>query len=210
MCQRTERNESIDKAACWRNRQALALLAAGSLQGEGEAAESLKRHIETCSGCRQYWQELTEVAAGLIDSHLEADLELSAAFHHKLMRRLRHESAGAPRRWTMSEALVDLFEKWWQTAGAAGALIIVLLVIAFVAVWPSKNRASTSRSMSSYAGLNQSAKPQKDPSPTLAAYETAASQSLETFDALLTRQANRPTPTMPVYRASPFTVSLAE
>ena len=209
MSDETKRNQSIDRRtrACLANRQAIALLAAGDLQGK--ESERLKSHFATCSGCRQYWQELIQVTGGLASSSLEPEIEPSPGFHNKLMRRLRQEPATAVRR-RLPEALTSLLAWRWQTAAAAFAVIVIILWVVFVAVSPAHNDSTGSRKPYSYAGLTQSVKPQSDLSPTLASYEAAASQSLDHLDALLTRQANRPNAGLPVYRASPFAFSAGE
>jgi hypothetical protein len=71
-----------------------------------------------------------------------------------------------------------------------------------VAIW----RQSPVVSPSARAGIQtvSVSDADNDLAPTIANYQRVANQSLDKLDVLLTRQGNRPLPSMPIYTASMF------
>jgi hypothetical protein len=84
------------------------------------------------------------------------------------------------------------------------AIAALLAVGVIVAIWrqpsvvPSPRIASTKTVSVSDAD--------NDLAPTIANYQRVAIQSVDKLDALLTKQGNRPLPSMPVYTASTLTL----
>ncbi|HYG36906.1 MAG TPA: zf-HC2 domain-containing protein [Clostridia bacterium] len=181
---------------CPKNRKRIAWLAIDAL--EAAEAQELREHLENCAACRQYWQEIVNVTAGLSKVESGLAVQPSAAFHARLARRLKAEPA-LPY-W--KQAALDLravLASWrvaWSTLGV-GALVVV--------VWLTTVRSPTIHApqqpehLSAIREFSQQQLP-----PTLAAYQKVANRSLDEFDSLLTHQASRVLPRAPIFSASSF------
>ena len=185
---------------CAQNRKLNAWLASNAL--DARQTRQLQAHLETCEGCRRYLAEISNVTERLVAAESNPDVQASEIFHQKLAGRLR-----AAKPDSIGEILAAYFRGTllnWRVALPAIAALVVIGVT--VAVWrqspvvPSPSRASTQTA--SVSDIDD------DLAPTIANYQRVANQSLDKLDALLTRQGNRPLPSMPIYTAS--TLGLAQ
>ena len=162
---------------CAKNQKHLAWLALDTL--DRQEAATLRAHIETCEGCRHYFGELKHVTQTLQATEVSTEIQPSEAFHRRVTNAIRAQEFQRPAQllpaWfgsAMSDWRVALY-----TLGSAATVVALCL-----APWPR--------------GVTESANQpatviQANFSPTLANYQSAADHSLEEFDELLTRQANR-------------------
>ena len=179
---------------CAQNRKLIAWLASNAL--EARQARQLQAHLETCEGCRRYLAEISNVTERLVAMESNPDIQASEVFHQKLAGRLRAAKPDSVR-----EILVAYFRgtllNWRLALPAIAALVLVGVTVANwrqPPVVPSPLIASTQ----TVPALDAD----NDLAPTIANYQRVANQSLDKLDALLTRQANRSLPPMPVYTAS--------
>lgn len=148
--------------------------------------QQLRAHLETCAGCRQYLAEISHVSESLAAAEYHSDIEASETFHRKVAGKLRSAKTGS-----LAEIVTAYFRgitlKWRLAAPAVAALVIGIIVATRPSVTPRATMAS---------GADH------DLEPTLANYQQAADQSLEKFDALLTRQSRQMSPPGPIYTVS--------
>jgi anti-sigma factor RsiW len=178
---------------CVRNRKLIACLAAGAL--EEASARELRAHLETCPGCRRYFEEMSAVTAKLAFPKDASEVHTTTAFHQAWLRRLPTQSQTSF--WhQLAEQLQALRSSWRVALPAFSAVALVVLIglLSFVHRPP----------LSPTTGPTHITEAQtKEPlAPTLANYERVATRSLDEFDALLTVQAQRPPPAAPLYTAS--------
>lgn len=174
--------------SCRNNREAIVLLAAGELAPE--EAERLRVHAQACPGCARYLREMTTVSETLLAGTHEPEVEASASFHSLVLSRLRSQEPATG--WSWFERLT-LIEKWGMaTAAVAVALVLVSAVFLRTSHAPPRDIANNT--------VERHDEPEL--APTLSNYHVVANHSLEQFDELLTRQANRALPRAPLYTPS--------
>jgi len=181
--------------ACFSKRKPIALLALGEL--DEREAHSLRSHIQSCAGCRQYLEELSGLAGRLDTVNRSPALAPSPSFHRNWVSRLKAEPSAS-----LWQILTERLS--WRMAlpalGAAAALLILTLSLlhrqpAAPTTVPFTRAEATSMT------------PARDLSPSVANYQRVAVRSLDEFDDLLTAQASRkPSPT-PLYTASSFAIA---
>jgi len=178
---------------CHRNRKSLACLALGEL--EAGPAQALRAHAENCAGCRQYLAEVSQLnrilAASGEGSRTEA--QASVGFHQRVLRALRTEGSAPALSRRLSRGGPSLLD-WRLGVAALGAAVLVLAALRFIS---SPRPPLSIVSLQSQTRLTLAA----EAAPSFANYQMAADRSLNDLDDLLTRQANRPLPAVPVYRA---------
>ncbi len=185
---------------CAQNRKLIAWLASNAL--DARRTRQLQAHLETCEGCHRYLAEISNVTEKLVATESNPGVQASEVFHQKLAGRLR-----ASKPDSIGEILAAYFRgtrlNWRVTLPTIAALVVIGVT---VAIWrqppvvPSPRIASTQTASVSDADDNLA--------PTIANYQRVANQSLDKLDELLTRQGNRPLPSMPIYTAS--TLGLAQ
>jgi len=185
---------------CAQNRKLIAWLVANAL--DARQTRQLQAHLETCEGCLRYLAEISNVTERLVATESNPDIQASERFHQKLAGKLR-----AAKPDSMGEILAAYIRgtllNWRVALPAMAALVVIGITIA---IWrqppvvPSPRMASTQTALVSDAD--------DDLAPTIANYQRVASQSLDKLDELLTKQGNRPLPSMPIYTAS--TLGLAQ
>lgn len=168
---------------------------------DARQTRQLRAHLETCEACRSYLAEISHVTKSLATVEMNPDLQASAHFHRRLAQKLR-----AAKPDSFGERLAAYLQRSkldWRVAVPVVAALVFIGVL--LATWPQPPpviaRHSEAPSFVLVSGSDQ------DLAPTIANYQRAAAQSLEKFDALLTRQSQRALPLMPSYTAS--TLSLA-
>jgi anti-sigma factor RsiW len=185
---------------CAQNRKLIVWLASNAL--DARQARQLRAHLETCEGCRRYLAEISNVTEKLAQTEANPDVQASESFHRKVAGRLR-----ASKPDSIGEILAAYLRGTLLNWRVSLPVIAVLVVIGVtVATW----RQPTQVSSSPRAGTQTAPVPEADSdlSPTIANYQRVANQSLDKLDALLTKQGNRPLPSMPIYTAS--TLGLAQ
>jgi len=181
---------------CLRNRKRLAWLVLDELDAR-EAAQ-LRLHMETCAGCRRYFEEVSAVKATLASADGGPEVVASESFHRRLASRLRAEPAGSP--WgDLAGRLAGLRLTWRVALPALGAAAVLIVLVSSLARHPGAPVPAPIR-------LQAEAIPnaKSDPAPTIANYERVANRSLDELDDLLTRQAIKSHSPAPIYRASLF------
>jgi anti-sigma factor RsiW len=185
---------------CAQNRKLIAWLALNAL--EARQTRQLQAHLETCEGCRRYLAEISNVTETLAAAAANPDVPASESFHRKVAGRLRAAKPDSP-----DEILAAYFRGTllnWRVALPAIAALVVIGVT--VAIWRQPPNVSSSPPAGIQTALVSDA--DYDLAPTIANYQRIANQSLDKLDELLTRQGNRPLPSMPIYTAS--TLGLAQ
>jgi hypothetical protein len=186
---------------CAKNRKRIAWLALDVL--DARQARDLRAHIETCEGCRQYFEEARRLNRALENARPVTDLEATDSFHRAVTRAIKAE-----RRLPLREAVAELFRaasgRWRWALPTLGAVAVALGLFSILLSRPRTAPLPTPAPSAFQAASAPDLK--KDPPPTLANYELAASRSLDDLDALLTREANRPQTRFTNYTASMFAI----
>jgi hypothetical protein len=186
---------------CFGKRRLVALLALGEL--DVRRAPALRAHLQTCAGCRAYFEAMSGISQKLAAADSQPELETSAVFHQRLMGRLRSEQA--PPAWNSPGAWLAGLRLNWRVAlpvASAGALLVLAL-----ALFP--RHPGTSPSVQVSRPAQALLPPGRSLSPTVANYQQVASRSLDEFDDLLSAQARRNPCPAPSYTASMFAVASA-
>ena len=181
---------------CAQNRKLIVWLASNAL--DARQTRQLQAHLETCEGCRRYLAEISSVTEKLVATESNPDVQASEVFHQKLAGKLRVAKPDS-----MGEILAAYLRGTllnWRVALPSVAALVMIGVT--VAIW----RQSPVVSPSARAGIQtvSVSDADNDLAPTIANYQRVANQSLDKLDVLLTRQGNRPLPSMPIYTASMF------
>jgi len=159
-------------------------------------ARQLREHLETCEGCRRYQAEISNVSARLAAVEVNPAIHASESFHRNVAQRLRAakpDSFGA-----ILAAFIRSCRLSWRAAAPVAVALAPISII--FATWPQPAQVVIHPSAAPSARLASGS--DNDLAPTLANYERAADQSLEKFDALLTRQSRRARASVPSYTAS--------
>jgi anti-sigma factor RsiW len=181
---------------CSYNRKLLVWLALGELDARREA--ELRSHLQTCAACSHYLQEISRANEMLIGAQHTPDNEASAAFHRRLVARLRTE----PREslWNVLAARLLAGSRSWRLAlPLAGAAVMVIATLVLLSRSPGVPWSAASRTQA----VVQPA-PKSDLPPTIANYQLVANRSLDELDELLTRQGNRRLEPTESYTASTY------
>lgn len=180
---------------CAKNRQRLGWLAINAL--EPRQTEELRAHLETCPGCRHYFQEMTGLVVKLTATGPMPEIEASEAFHRALARRI--EAEGKPGAWAALWAFIRSAGLKWRvvapvTVGVAAAVFAVLIALA-----PQRRQLSVARVVEPVAATTKTA---TDVSPTLGNYRMLVNRSFDALDQELTREEETSPAGAPVYTMS--------
>ena len=183
---------------CSNRRKPIALLALNEL--DDQKAQPLRSHLQSCIGCRQYFEEISTVTGKMAAVESTSEIEASDAFHRSVVVRLRgQESAGRK----IMGLLGNLLN--WRVALPATAVCVVLIIglraqRQILNVQPQPP-APMQRQIVSAPDATTGVP------PTVGNYQMAADQSLQKFDELLNQEAKEPPPPVPTYTASTLTLA---
>lgn len=187
---------------CVENREQIALLTLSN--PVAEPAGELWSHLQTCEGCRRYYEEISRVTAELAAPDTDLDIRTSAAFHQRVVSALRGEEP------VRVDGPIERLRLVFANLGRAWAMVAALAVLlATLAVFLPSHHTPLPRPVTANTVTEPNVK--SDPPPTIGNYERVASRSLDKLDELLTRQGSRNLPPAPVYTASSLArVNLAD
>jgi hypothetical protein len=163
---------------------------------DAQQTRLLQAHLETCAGCRRYLTEISNLTEGLVTVETNPDILASESFHRKVAQKLR---AAKPDSWR--EIVAANFQRMaWNWRVAVPVVAALALIGVMLASWPQPSQVAAHRPAEPSVMFTSGS--DTDVAPTIANYQRTADQSLEKFDALLTRQSKRALPTTPSYTAS--------
>src|SRR6266511_2156666 len=110
---------------CSTHRKLIAWLALDAL--EVQEARDLRAHLETCEGCRRYFEQISNVTERLTAAEAKPAIRTSESFHQRLVCRLRAEQPGS-----FSAAMVARLRavllNWRVVLPVMGATAVVIAV----------------------------------------------------------------------------------
>jgi anti-sigma factor RsiW len=163
-------------APCPGRQNALLELIFGTLPPS--AAEELVLHLQACSGCRRYTDELSALSHDLREASATLpQVQASESFHRRVRAQIQSEPGFLPLpRWPQRARVVF-------TAALAAAACVTFTLVWFQAT-QSEPASPAPRAHSDVHTI-----PVEPSSPTWKTYQRAANSSLETLDAILDHQA---------------------
>jgi hypothetical protein len=179
---------------CSHHQEKLVWLALGELGLEN--ARQIRSHLSGCPNCREYFEEMSSLSKSLGSHENSSSIQASEAFHHRVVARIKSQSSHTF--WAMVAGTVESFMPNWRLLVPAGAAALAILVIS----GPSR-LAVFSPPQPAISRVNLEAEPAAIGDPTLANYLMLANRSLDSLDALLTKQGEQQNPSpAPIYTAS--------
>ena len=186
------------KPCCTKQKQ-IALLAMQALDLSDE--REIRRHLESCAGCRAYLDEMTRLTGKLTGLEIRSDIATSEAFHQGVLRKLTPESS------FLGEAAVAIrrrFQMFQRLAlPVAGAAVLAALGLVLF-----ESRSRSPQLPSSPTPTQAPVTSQAEFNPTVFNFQRAANRSFEELDQLLTRQGSRNSSPAPIYSASSRSLAL--
>jgi len=177
---------------CSHNRKQIAALALGHL--DDESATALRAHLESCTACREYLQELTRLTATMKSAEPAAEeLPATTDFHRRVVTEVKQSTRAPVNVGNFIRAkLLN-----WRIALPAGVGILAILILVQVQphITPPNHVGPEARTQP-IANANLA--------PTIANYDMVMGQSLDRFDQLLTEQSKKNLPSARLYTASTF------
>ncbi len=172
---------------CLRNKKPISWLALNAL--DEASALKLRSHLETCYGCRQYWQEVSALCA--VAPHA-ADVVPEAIaddrFHDRLSQRIQASDAPSASFRMLNTFFHGLVLRLSQPVPAIGTVA----VLSFLVLWLNLHLTPppSNETLVVAPAFPQAEMAAASP-PTLFAYRMAANRSLDALDEMLVRQAER-------------------
>lgn len=147
-------------------------------------AERLRSHLRVCDGCRAYHEVLSALKEKLREATVPSSISTSEFFHQRLLSRLQAEQpAPVSQPFTSYLCRLLLRPRVLVPVGCAAAMAITLFLVG-----PRHfNRTPGPENQQGAVTLQV----QNLLQPTISTYQSAVDRSLDEFDELLTRQANR-------------------
>jgi len=176
---------------CSSNRKPIAWLAVQALDHNQE--RELRAHLEVCEGCRRYFDEIANVTHKLAVTEVRSDIDASPAFHQKVVAAIRGEEP---------ESFVAHFRALLNRRVALPVVAATALIALGTSIYTQRHTAPPTVPAVPYVAI---APKKMDFDPTLSNYQTIAKRSLDRFDEILTREANRNPSSAPIYTASTLT-----
>jgi len=183
---------------CSNKRKLIVLLAVNEL--DATPAQELRAHLQSCEACRRYLEEISAVNETLASVETTSDIKTSESFHRKVVARLQAEESVSV--WEIAISFLRPLN--WRIAMPIMAAFVVLIGILFQHPKPNVTLSPAAPHITQTAPAPDA---DADLPPTIANYQTAASQSLQKFDDLLNEQAKSASPSAPVYSASTLTLA---
>jgi hypothetical protein len=173
----------------------IALLALNEL--EDRQAQDLRSHLQSCEGCRRYFEEISVVTEKMAAVENTSEIEASSAFHRKVVAQLHAQESPTGRK--IAGMLGNLLN--WRLALPATAICVMLMIDARIQRQISNIPPQPRVPIPTHI---VSADP--DVPPTIGNYQMAADQSLQKFDELLNQEAKQGPPPIRAYTASTLTL----
>jgi anti-sigma factor RsiW len=168
---------------CAKNKRRLAWRASGVLHVAD--AEALRRHLESCSGCRRYWQSISELSERLVNASDLPRAEPTESFHQRVVQKIRAQEQRAP----LFTWVITIQRLWRERRPATFSAGVALGIVTLLWI---QNFRRDEHPVPSGAQIAVISAPACAVSPpTMASYRRAADISLESLDALLTQEASR-------------------
>src|SRR2546422_414387 len=79
---------------CAKNKRRVAWMAAGVL--DATDAEALRQHLESCPGCRRYWQSMSDLSERLVNASDLPLAEPTESFHQRVIQKIRAQESRTP------------------------------------------------------------------------------------------------------------------
>ena len=179
---------------CSQIRKNLVWLALGEL--DAEESRQIRAHLSVCQGCREYFEEMSSLSKKLGSQVNSSSIQASEAFHHNVELRIKSQSSHTF--LAMAAGIVESFIPNWRLLAPAGAAALVIFALSGPLRSPVFSPAQPSISQ-----VKSDAEPGASVDPTLANYLMVANRSLDSLDALLTKQGEQRNPSpSPLYTAS--------
>jgi hypothetical protein len=176
---------------CLKYKKRIAWMALEALE-EPEAGR-LRDHLQSCAGCRAYFEELAQIKVKLTAAGTDPqETRSSEAFHRKLVARMEKEKP--------QSAVGDLLSgirAWRAAIPLAGAAAVIVGIL-----WAVQEQSHQPAPPRPVGPVVSKGKINGDLPPTIANYDMVANQSLDKLDDLLNRQGNRNPQRGPIYNAS--------
>lgn len=184
---------------CAKYRERITWLALDNL--DQEQAVTLRRHVESCEGCRHYLQELTTLTSAVAEAPWQPNIQTTPAFHRKLVTRIKGTERNTVRETIRSFLWYPLPN--WQVALPTVAGVALLLGVGLLFM---RSPAPLVPSLPNHTVATHTvATAPNIPTrllPTIANYQMVASRSLDQLDQLLSDQGSRNLTPAPVFTAS--------
>jgi anti-sigma factor RsiW len=179
---------------CSGNRKLLVWLTLDTLDARQE--RDLRAHLESCEGCRRYFQEISHAAEKLAAAEIGTEIQASESFHQRVAGALRAEETRSP--WDHLEAnLRAILPNRRMALSMIGAAALVVGALFMTVQSPTVSSPGEERTRAAAAP-----RARQDHAPTLFNYQMVANHSLEQLDDLLTREGNRNRSPAPIYTAA--------
>src|SRR5437764_307613 len=155
---------------CSNKRKLIAWLALDALKAR--QARDLHAHLESCEGCRRYYEEISQVTETLTVSEIRPDVQASEFFHRKVVAKLRPEESASA--WGSSVAYLRGTILNWRVA----LPVVVTAAALLAALSLHERRLQVSSHKNSRVQSASAADWKTDLPPTIANYQMIANQSL--------------------------------
>ncbi len=178
---------------CAKNQQRLGWLAINAL----EQTDELRTHMETCPGCRHYFEEMSNLAGKLTATGPMPEIEASETFHRRLARRI--EAEVRPGVWAALQAFVRSGGLKWRVAAPVATGVTVVVVAILIAFGPQRRKPAVARTVEPVVSNTKSP---AAAAPTLGNYRMLVNRSFDALDQELTREEEASPAGAPVYTMS--------
>src|SRR5260221_11865724 len=187
---------------CWKNRKAIALMAANVLDERQE--QPLQAHLKTCADCRHYLAEISRLTEELVSSNITANVEASNDFHQRIVRSIRTEQghSSTDQQVTIKSWFAVCLAMRFKRAVVAGVVSLGIVIALFIMTLSQRHPITPGTSLQTHSQLPSSPQHATAPSPTLSNYRKAVNGSPEKLDELLALQCRGHSQAMPIMTAS--------
>ena len=188
---------------CSKNRKLIAWLVLGNL--EADRARVLRDHLESCGGCRRYFEELSMVTASVRAAEVKTSFEAGASFHQRVVDRVQARRRSLFQ-WTLPEFVRSLSLNWRVGLSVVGGMAIILGLVLIYRQQPPAHPPELVRVPAPAGTVREE---HKNLEPTISNYQMVANRSLDKLDQLLTEQGARNLPRVATYTAGTFAIATA-